>query len=315
MHFPTRNFVLFAFFMIVLALTTGCGHGGGGGAVLNVYPRPTTTVTPTPTPTVFPTPNPTPTLIPTVIPSPTPTVIPTPSPTPVNPLTILSPTNVTSDSATLNGTVAFYPEVLRPAIALGFQWALQTTAGQEVWSAPIILNPSSQMGLISTRISGQLQPSTTYSYRIFLNIDGFTVWYSEVVNFFTLATPIPNPSPSPTPTPTPTVTPTPTPTPAFNPLHIFNATSITSTSATLNGSVDEYPGRGLTPTVLGFQYALANPGNEIWSSVFLFPSNTIGAKTTTVTGLSPGTNYSFRLYLALNSTTEFYSDVFNFTTP
>lgn len=311
MYLPSRNFVLFVAVLIALAFNTGCRRGGrSSSSNTNIYNIPGPTVTPTPTPTYVPTPTPTyvPTPTPTYFPTPSPTPTVFPTPTPINPLTVLSPSNVTSDSATLNGSVAFYPEVLRPPISLGFQWALQTISGQENWSVPIVLNPSSQMGLISTRISGLLLPGTTYSYRIFLNIDGFTVWYSEVVNFITLA------APAPTPNPTPTVNPPPTPVP-FNPLHVFNATSITSTSATLNGSVDEYPGRGQTPTVLGFQYALANPGNEVWSTVFLFPSNTIGPKTTTITGLSPGTTYSFRVYLALNSTTEFYSNVMNFTTP
>ena len=94
-------------------------------------------------------------------------------------------------------------------------------------------------------------------------------------------------SPTPTPTPTATPAPTPTPTPAVttNP-----ATSVASSSATLNGSLNP---RGATTTV-NFQYGTTTSYGST-TAMQTQTGTTVRAITANISGLTANTTYHFRI--------------------
>ena len=123
----------------------------------------------------------------------------------------LTPTAVTSTSATLQATVD--PEGL--ATTASFPWGTSWTYTNQTPTGTVAGTGTTAVPFSAT-ITG-LKPSTTYFLQIIAdNSKGFA--YGPGIEFTTLAAVVPTPTPTvtktvtPTPTPTPT-TPTPTPTP------------------------------------------------------------------------------------------------------
>jgi FG-GAP-like repeat len=205
-----------------------------------------------------------------------PVLVTTLSPT-GRPVAITDPaTYIASDSATLNGTVD--PHGLTttvyfqygPTISYGLTTAIQTKTGDKYQD-------------VAAHISG-LAASTTYHFRIIANNSAGTR-YGVDQTFTTLSAPGP-----------PVVITSP-------------ATNVTSSSATLNGSVDPH---GLTTNV-HFQYgATTNYGltTAIQSKTADTPQNVVA----TIGGLTASITYHFRI-VATNSAGTRYGADQTFTTP
>ncbi|MCX6246080.1 MAG: hypothetical protein NTU98_15405 [Bacteroidetes bacterium] len=168
-------------------------------------------------------------------------------------------TGVTATTATMNGTV----NALNLSTTLYFEWGLTSAYGSAIAATPSPVNGSS-VTPVSANITG-LMPNTTYHYRLKgTNSAGSS--YGLDMTFTTLAIP-------------PTVVTT-------------AATAITSTTATLNGTVKA----NYSTTNLGFDYGLTTTyGNSIAGT----PSPVIGGILTSVSGnlavLTCNTLYHYRV--------------------
>jgi hypothetical protein len=185
----------------------------------------------------------------------------------INPLpivTTIAATNVGTTSATLNGMVN--PNGLSTTVK--FQYGTTTSYGNEVAAAPSPLTGTSIVA-VSATLTG-LTPNTTHHYRVVgTNSAGTT--HGENQTFTTLGI-------------TPTVT-------------TNTATNVSSTSATLNGTVNP---NGLSTTVK-FQYGTTpSYGNEVVAT----PSPVTGTSpvpvSASISGLTTNTVYHYRVF-ATNS--------------
>lgn len=187
--------------------------------------------------------------------------------------------NVTSLSATLKGTV----NANNSSTTVTFEYGLTTSYGSTVAASPSPVTGSS-----STSVSasvGSLSPGTTYHYRVkAVNCGGIATGSDRA---FTTCT-----APSAT---------------------IGNASSMTTTSATLNGSVNA---NGCS-TVVTFEYGLTTSyGTSVTAAQSPVTGSSLKSVSASITGLSPATTYYFRIK-AVNSTGTVYSggQSFNTTCP
>lgn len=164
-------------------------------------------------------------------------------------------TNVARTTATLNGTANGGGNTEN----VTFQIGTDTSYGGTAPTA----SPSTVTGSTNTAVTGSatgLTPGTLYHYRIVVgSINGSDVTFT---------------------TPTVTVT-------------TLAATSITSTSAVLNGTVNAF---GTTASNVGFDYGTTTSySNRATASVNPVTGSTDTAVTATITNLNPSTTYHFRL--------------------
>ena len=187
-------------------------------------------------------------------------------------------TNVSSSGATLNGTVN--PE--GQATVYAFQWGPTTDYGHETPLPPGSAGSGTTSVAETATLSG-LDPGTAYHYRV-IAISAGGVATGTDQTFTTSGTP-------PTPTTPPTVA-------------SAAATSITPTSATLNGTVNPngqatgYYFEYGTTAAYGFQTVSASAG----------AGTTNVPATSNVTGLQPGTAYHYRLVAVSAGGTSLGSD-------
>jgi N-acetylneuraminic acid mutarotase len=192
------------------------------------------------------------------------------------PVVITNPaTYVASFSATLNGSVD--PHGLTTTV--NFQYGTTTSYGATTASQSKTGNTYQNVGV---NISG-LAASTTYHFRIVATNSAGTKYGSDRT-FTTLSATGP-----------PVVT--------TNP-----ATNVTSSSATLNGTVDPH---GLTTTVY-FQYGTTTSYGHVTASQSK-TGNTYQAVAANISGLSASTTYHFRI-VATNSAGTVYGSDKTFTT-
>jgi uncharacterized delta-60 repeat protein len=185
-------------------------------------------------------------------------------------------TNVTSSSATLNGTVN--PNGLTTSVH--FEYGTTANYG----SATAIQNyTGNTTQSVSANITG-LSPSTTYHFRIVASNNGGTTNGGDRT-FTTLSATGP---------------------PIVN---TNAATNVTSSSATLNGTVNPH---GLTTSVY-FQYGTTTGYGSTTAASQNYTGNTTQSVSADITGLSPNTTYHFRL-VGMNSAGTRFSGDMTFTT-
>jgi hypothetical protein len=166
-------------------------------------------------------------------------------------------TNITSSSATLNGTVN--PNGLTTAVH--FEYGTTTNYGSTTASSSYTGNTTQN---VSANITG-LHPNTTYHFRL-VGTNNSGTSYGNDRSFIFLDPPGP-------------------PVAATG-----AATNVTSFSATLNGSVNP---NGVT-TQVWFQYGTTPQHAD--SSNFLYKTgNTYQSVSANITGLSPSTTYHYRI--------------------
>jgi hypothetical protein len=183
---------------------------------------------------------------------------------------------IASFSATLNGSV----DAHGLTTSVYFQYGTTTSYG--LTTAPQSKNGNSYQN-VSANISG-LSASTTYHFRLVATNGSGTV-YGADQTFTTLSATGP-------------------------PVVITNpATSVTSSSATLNGTVDSH---GLTTSV-HFQYGTTS-SYGLTTANQSFGGNTYQSVSANISGLSGSTTYHFRI-VATNSAGITYGSDKTFTTP
>jgi hypothetical protein len=183
---------------------------------------------------------------------------------------------IASFSATLNGSVD--PHGLSTAVH--FEYGTTTNYGL---NTPVQTKSGNTYQSVSANISG-LQASTTFHFRIVATNSAGTR-YGADHTFTTLSATRP-------------------------PIAITNsATSVTSFSATLNGTVDPH---GLTTSV-HFQYGTTTSYGSTTSNQS-FGGNTYQNANSNITGLSGSTTYHFRIVATSGDGTTYGSDKF-FRTP
>lgn len=187
----------------------------------------------------------------------------------------VSVTDITSTSATLTGSV----NPNGPNTGDTTAW-FETMSGGP-FQTQILGNGNTSVDMLSYELTG-LTPGTTYQARVYAGSDGgilFTPWFS----FTTTGTPISEPT-----------------------IASATATGITQTSATLNGLVN--PNGAETTawfeTMSGGPFQTQNLGSGT-SNTTMLPF--------TLTGLTPSTNYQFRVY-AGNSVAPVFGNWISFTT-
>ena len=198
-------------------------------------------------------------------PTPTPTATHTPTPTPTcaaPTVTTSAASNIASNSATLNGTVN--PDGCNTTVH--FQYGTTTSYGSTTANQTKTGHTTQN---VTANISG-LAANTTYHFRIVATNSAATRYGSD--RTFT----------TPSATGTPVVT--------TNP-----ATNVTSSSATLNGTV--YP-HGLSTTV-HFQYGRTTSYGSVTPNQTK-TGNTYQAVSANISGLTASTTYHFRI-VATNS--------------
>jgi hypothetical protein len=240
-------------------------------------PTPTETATATPTATVTPTPTPTATHTPTPTPTATHTPTPTPTPTAGAPTVATSPaTLVASFSATLNGTVNPHGSTTSVHFQYGHTTNYGSVTANRSFSGTTTQN-------VSANISG-LSANTTYHCRIVATNSHGTSYGSDRT-FTTL-----------TATGPPVVT--------TNP-----ATNVTTSSATLNGSLDPH---GLTTTV-HFQYGTTTSYGHT-TAMQTQTGSTYRNVAANIGGLAAHTTYHFRIAATNSGGTRTGGDM-TLTTP
>ncbi|HPT71753.1 MAG TPA: hypothetical protein PLE74_05685 [Candidatus Cloacimonadota bacterium] len=187
------------------------------------------------------------------------------------------PTNVNAVSATLNATVN--PNDLSTIVT--FEYGLTTSYGSTATASPSPVTGNAMVNVMA-EISGLL-PATTYHYRVKMaNSIGTT--YSEDKTFTTAGIP-----------------------PAAT---TSAATSKTTTGATLNGTVNA----NNTSTTVTFEYGTTTSyGQVVSASPSPITDMTNTDVSASITGLTAGTTYHFRVK-AVNSLGTTYGSDMTFTT-
>jgi gliding motility-associated-like protein len=180
-------------------------------------------------------------------------------------------TGITTTAATLNGTVNARNF---QTTAVSIRYSLVKADVDGGGGTTVVVSPTSVSGNVSTTISGNvsgLTPSTTYYFRASATNAGGTA-SGATLSFTTAAPPV-----------APVVTTEP-------------ATDITTTTATLNGTVNA---RNFTTTALSIRYSTvkADVDGGGGTSVVVAPTSVSGNVSTTisgnVSGLTPSTTYYF----------------------
>jgi parallel beta-helix repeat protein len=188
-------------------------------------------------------------------------------------------TSVTSISATLNGIVN--PNGAETTCY--FEYG--TTTGYGSWTTTQSAGSGASDVSVSIEITG-LSPETTYHYRIVASNSAGTS-YGQDKTFTTSAAPV-----------TPPIVTT------------GSASSVTSASVTLNGTVNP---NGASTTVV-FEYGTSiNYGSTVTANQSPLSGSSVQTVSAGLTGLTPGTTYYFRVK-ATNSGRTTYGDGQAFTT-
>ena len=173
-----RSFALFLLITTLAFGPIGCDDGGSTPPVPKTVVQTVTVVVHDPpnpiTLTVQPITPTTPSVTPTI---PTTSVNQTPSAT----LTVYTPLNVTVDSATLRGNINY---VWGSSGAVAFQWAMVNSDGTYGVMGIEYLN-NHPTGNVSVTLSGRLRPGTNYAYRLVLQVNASTAFYSDIARFTT----------------------------------------------------------------------------------------------------------------------------------
>lgn len=188
-----------------------------------------------------------------------------------------TPTNITATGATLNGTVN--PNDLSTTVT--FEYGITTSYGS---TATAIESPVTENAMVnvSASITG-LTPATTYHYRV-KTVNSLGTTYSEDKTFTTLGQ-------------APTAT-------------TSDATNKTTTGATLNGTVNA----NNTSTVVTFEYGITTSyGQTVTATPSPVTGTTANNVSASITGLTIGTTYHFRVK-AVNSVGTTYGSDMTFTT-
>ena len=187
------------------------------------------------------------------------------------------PSNVTAVTATLNATVN--PNDLSTTVT--FEYGLTTSYGSTAAASPSPVTGNTMVNVMA-EISGLL-PATTYHYRV-KTVNSIGTTYSEDKTFTTAGIP-----------------------PAAT---TSAATSKSTTGATLNGTVNA----NNTSTTVTFEYGTTTSYGQ---TVTASPSSVEGMTNTdvsaSITGLTAGTSYHFRVK-AVNSVGTTYGSDMIFTT-
>ena len=189
----------------------------------------------------------------------------------------LASTSVATTGSTLNGTVN--ANYLSSTIT--FEYGTSTSYGSNVTASQ-----SPVTGNISTNVSANiasLVAGTTYHYRV-IAVNSLGTIYGNDMTFTTLGQ-------------APTVS-------------SSAATSVTTTGATLNGTVNA----NYLSTTVSFEYGLTlGYGQTVTAMQSPVTGNTITNVNASITGLSAGTTYYYRV-IAINSLGTNYGNEISFTT-
>ncbi len=190
-------------------------------------------------------------------------------------------TNVIDVQATLNGRVSA-PATTTTGVTGHFEWGTDTTYGSTTGDVGVTADGNNHS--VSADLSN-LTPGTTYHYRLVATNGESTVNGADAT-FTTKKKPDVVTDP---------------------------ATSVTPTSATLNGTVNP---NGLA-TSYQFEYDTVNPPVAHTGTTSAGSGTTVQPASTAVTGLAPGTTYFFRISAtsAANGGTPSNGSILSFTTP
>lgn len=188
-----------------------------------------------------------------------------------------TPTNITPTGAILNGTVN--PNDLSTTVT--FEYGTTTSYGSTAAASQSPVTGNAMVN-VTAEISGLL-PATTYHYRV-KTVNSIGTTYSEDKTFTTLG-----------------IAPTAT---------TLDATSKTSTGATLNGTVNA----NNTSTTVTFEYGKTTSyGQTVTATQSPITGNTNSNVSAAITGLTAGTTYHFRVK-AVNSVGTTNGSDMTFTT-
>ena len=201
--------------------------------------------------------------------------------------------NITSASATLNGNLT---STGGDNTTVHIYWGTGdggTTPAS--WAHDENLGTKG-LGAFTKEISS-LVASTTYYYRCYASNPAGSTWVGSTSSFTTLATPPPPPPGASAPTVT----------------NASGATNLTSTSATLNGSITSTGNEN--PTVKIY-WGTTDGGtvSDNWTNNINLGIKTQGSFFTGITNLSPSTTYYYRCYASNSGGAAWAGSTLSFTT-
>lgn len=193
-------------------------------------------------------------------------------------LLTLDATNISQNSATLNGEIKGFPVPLN----LFFEYGSDPV----FFGMQAVANPASVNDTILRPVRADLtglQNNTIYYFRL-KGVSGNNVYYGNTLSFFTGNQ-----------------------NQLFTAFQALPATSITDTSAVLNGLIE-----GLTTGAdISFEYSEATPSFDQSTFLGTFNDSSLHTLTTPVNGLTPTTLYYFRLK-AVTGIGTYFSDTLQF---
>ncbi len=246
------------------------------------------------------------------------TACPSPSPTPTPSQTTPTVANstvasVTETSATFSSNITSTGGVGLTVSRRGFQYGVgaftDIVCEDGTFSTGAYSRGSNTTCGATTAVV--LQCGTTYQYRAFAT-NTYGPSYGATNTFTTTGCPSPSPTAtptSPTPEPTSTVTPTPSTSPMAPSLAVPTVTSISTTTAILNGEITSIGSDDVTER--GFKYGTTDSLNQTLSQSS-GPYST-GTFSGNLSNLSCGTKYYF-LSFATNAVSSTFTSVDTFTT-
>ncbi len=195
--------------------------------------------------------------------------------------------NLTTTTATLNGNLISDGGA---STSVTVYWGTTdggTTAAS--WSGNVAVGTQS-VGAFTANITG-LTASTTYYYRCYASNSAGSAWAPTSVSFTTSA-------PAPV---TPTVT------------NSTGASNITTTAATLNGNLTSDGGAASTVSVY---WGTTDGGTTVasWSGNVAVGTQSVGAFTANITGLTASTTYYYRCYASNSAGSAWAPTSVSFTT-
>jgi hypothetical protein len=194
--------------------------------------------------------------------------------------TTVAATSVTSNGATLNGSVNGNGIAIT---SVNFDFGATAGYGETITASPPSVSAGAGSTSVTADLSSYFAPGTTWHFRVTASYSG-GITYGSDMTFTTLV---------------PTAT-------------TVAATSVTSNGATLNGSVNA---NYVPETSVGFDYGLtAAYGTTIAATPFhIFTLTGATSVTGAISGLSPGTTYHFRVNVEYGLNIVYGSDM-TFTT-